>query len=239
MDFEVKDLQKTIKHKNILGGLSLGLRRGEIVGLLGPNGSGKSTAFHLMMGLTRVDHGQILLNSENITSLPAHQRCQKGLGYLPQGSSIFQKMTVQDNLLAIMELRGFNQALKRKTLDQLIERFSLQDLRLRRCALLSGGERRRVEVARVLINNPQFLLLDEPFAGVDPVTIEQMRQIITELSTEGLGILITDHNAREILRCCERIYVLSGGRVMASGNSEDIIENPGVRADYLGEDFTL
>lgn len=239
MDFEVKNLKKTLAQKPILRGLSLHLRSGEVVGLLGANGSGKSTAFYLMMGLLRVDEGSVFLHGENITHMPVHKRSRLGLGYLAQGSSVFRGMSVEDNLLAIMELHRFSAHQKREKLRELLELFDITHIRHRGGALLSGGERRRVEVARALITQPKFLLLDEPFSGVDPAGIAEMRRMILGLQDQGLGILITDHNAREILRCCTRNYVLTAGQVMAHGDRRTIINHPEVRASYLGEDFDL
>ena len=239
MELEVRNLTKTMGKKTVLQSLSLELNRGEVVGLLGANGSGKSTAFYLMMGLLKVDKGQIFLRSTDITHMSVHHRSLLGLGYLAQRSSVFRSMSVEDNLLATMEIRRLPTERKQERLQELLELFSITHIRHRKAALLSGGERRRVEVARVLITEPKFLLLDEPFAGVDPVTISEMQDMIRRLQKDGLGILITDHNAREILRCCSRTYVLAEGQVIASGSREDIVNHPQVRESYLGENFAL
>ncbi|MFC6669490.1 LPS export ABC transporter ATP-binding protein [Marinobacterium aestuariivivens] len=220
--------------------VSLSLKSGEITGLLGPNGAGKTTCFYMIVGLVNADRGQILLNGDEITALPMHGRARRGLGYLPQEASIFRKLSVRDNLMAILETRrDLDRAGRDKRLEELLEEFHIVHIRDSLGMALSGGERRRVEIARALATEPTFILLDEPFAGVDPISVNDIKNTIRHLQAKGIGILITDHNVRETLDICERAYIVSEGGILAQGTPEEITSNDKVRAAYLGEQFRL
>lgn len=234
------DLLKRYNKRNVVNGVSLQIHSGEVVGLLGPNGAGKTTSFYMIMGVIRPDSGTIYLDEHNITNLPMHARAQLGVGYLPQEPSIFRKLTVADNLRAVLELRkGLTNGQRELVIEELLEEFSIGHLRNQPALGLSGGERRRVEIARALACEPQFMLLDEPFAGVDPISIIDIQKIIEHLRDRGIGILITEHNVRETLGICNRAYILSGGVVIAEGTAQDIVQNKEVRQVYLGEHFSL
>ncbi|MCX7109071.1 MAG: LPS export ABC transporter ATP-binding protein [Proteobacteria bacterium] len=233
-------LEKTYNKRRVVDGVSLRINSGEIVGLLGPNGAGKTTSFYMIVGLIRPDAGNIFLDRQPITNMPMHMRARLGLGYLPQEPSIFRKLTVSDNLRAVLELRGdLTTGQTELRIEELLEEFSISHLRNQPAIGLSGGERRRVEIARALACEPQFMLLDEPFAGVDPLSIIDIQRIIDHLRNRGIGILITEHNVRDTLGICDRAYILNEGRVIAEGDSEEIVANQEVRKVYLGEHFSL
>jgi lipopolysaccharide export system ATP-binding protein len=210
---------------------------GEVVGLLGPNGAGKTTSFYMVVGLLRPQSGKIMMNDQEITDLPMHLRAKKGISYLPQNMSIFRRMTVENNLLAVMEVCGIKREKRRDRLDELLNKFQITHIANSMGAALSGGERRRVEIARALIIEPRFLLLDEPFAGIDPVTVHEIQQIILSLKNDGLGVLITDHNVRETLGSCDRAYILANGQIIAHGLPDEVANDRAVRESYLGENF--
>lgn len=233
-------LQKSYKGRKVVKDISLTVSQGEIVGLLGPNGAGKTTSFYMIVGLVKADAGQITLDQQDITRLPMHGRAHAGLGYLPQEASVFRKLTVEENILAILELRKeLNKTRRQEILEQLLEEFSITHIRKNKGMSLSGGERRRVEIARALANEPDFILLDEPFAGVDPISVAEIMGIIRQLQERNIGILITDHNVRETLEICERAYIVSEGSIIAQGDAEAILSNPDVRRVYLGEQFKI
>ncbi|GAB6046566.1 LPS export ABC transporter ATP-binding protein [Methyloparacoccus murrellii] len=231
---------KRYHRRNVVDGVSVSINTGEIVGLLGPNGAGKTTSFYMIVGLIGPDEGQIRLDEREITHLPMHERARLGIGYLPQEPSIFRKLTVAENLMAVLELRKeLTHGQRELIIDELLEEFSVGHLRNQPAIGLSGGERRRVEIARALACEPRFMLLDEPFAGVDPISIIDIQKIIVHLRERGIGILITEHNVRETLGTCDRAYILAGGRVIADGHPEEIVSNPEVRQVYLGENFSM
>jgi lipopolysaccharide export system ATP-binding protein len=234
------NLAKSYKSRQILKDLSLEVESGEVVGLLGPNGAGKTTAFYMIVGLTRCEHGEIYLDNKDIGRLPMHRRAQLGLGYLPQEPSVFRRMSVSNNIKAILETRaGLDEAQRNARLRELLEELHIGHVRDSMGLSLSGGERRRVEIARALAADPRFILLDEPFAGVDPLSVADIQRIIKHLTDKGIGVLITDHNVRETLGICERAYIVSQGTVLTSGSAEQILANPQVREVYLGQDFKL
>ncbi|MBW4933846.1 LPS export ABC transporter ATP-binding protein [Marinobacter sp. F4206] len=234
------NLAKSYKHKKVVLDVSLEIRSGEIVGLLGPNGAGKTTCFYMIVGLVPADRGRIMIDSQDVTPLPMHGRARKGIGYLPQEASVFRKLTVRDNLMAILETRkGMSRADRESRLEELLEEFHITHIRDSVGMALSGGERRRVEIARALAMEPAFILLDEPFAGVDPISVSDIKHIIRHLRDKGIGVLITDHNVRETLDICETAYIVSGGHIIASGNSETILANQQVKEVYLGNEFRL
>ncbi len=236
----VTDIAKRYGARQVVNGMSLALAAGEVVGLLGPNGAGKTTAFYMIVGLIPCDKGKIEVNGNDLTGLPMHRRARLGLGYLPQEASVFRSLTVAQNIMAILEIRpGLDRAEREAKLEELLEELHIGHIRNSAGVALSGGERRRVEIARALAAEPQFVLLDEPFAGVDPISVLDIQRIISHLTERGIGVLITDHNVRETLGICERAYILSDGVVIASGRPEEIIENRAVREVYLGEDFRL
>ncbi|MEL6722409.1 MAG: LPS export ABC transporter ATP-binding protein [Pseudomonadota bacterium] len=234
------DLAKQYHGRAVVNGVSMQLGRGEIVGLLGPNGAGKTTCFYMIAGLVPVDSGQVWLGSQEVTDQPMHKRAQAGLGYLAQEPSIFRKLTVAQNVLAILETRAsLDKSQRQARCDELLAEFSLQHLADNSALSLSGGERRRLEIARALAAEPGFILLDEPFAGVDPISVSDIQQIVSGLSKRGIGILITDHSVRETLGICTRAYIINQGRVLTEGSPADIMAHPEVRAVYLGEHFRL
>jgi lipopolysaccharide export system ATP-binding protein len=232
-------LAKSYKTRQVVTDLSLELDSGEVVGLLGPNGAGKTTAFYMIVGLVPCDAGRILLDEVDLTLLPMHRRAQLGLGYLPQEASVFRKLSVQDNILAILETRDLERAAREERLEQLLAELRIGHVRKTQGLALSGGERRRVEIARALAAEPRFMLLDEPFAGVDPLSVLDIQRIIRELTERGIGVLITDHNVRETLGVCARAYIVNQGTVIASGTAEEVLANPQVREVYLGASFRL
>jgi lipopolysaccharide export system ATP-binding protein len=234
------NLAKSYKSRTILKDISLEVESGEVVGLLGPNGAGKTTAFYMIVGLTRCEHGEIFLDNRDIGRLPMHRRAQLGLGYLPQEPSVFRRMSVSNNIMSILETRpGLDEAKRRARLTELMDELHIGHVRESLGMSLSGGERRRVEIARALAADPRFILLDEPFAGVDPLSVSDIQRIIRHLSDKGIGVLITDHNVRETLGICERAYIVSQGTVLTSGSADQILANPQVREVYLGQDFKL
>ena len=230
-------LCKSFKTRQVVKSVSFRVRTGEVVGLLGPNGAGKTTSFYMVVGLLQPQAGRIMMNDLDITDLPMHIRAKKGISYLPQNMSIFRRMTVADNLLAVMEVCGIERSKRATRLDELLTKFQVGHLAHLMGAALSGGERRRVEIARALIIKPRFLLLDEPFAGIDPVTVHEIQQIILSLKNDGLGVLITDHNVRETLGSCDRAYILASGQIIAHGLPDEVANNKAVRESYLGENF--
>lgn len=234
------NLAKSYKQKKVVIDVSLEIRSGEIVGLLGPNGAGKTTCFYMIVGLVNADNGRITIDSQDITPLPMHGRARKGIGYLPQEASVFRKLSVRDNIMAILETRKtLTRADRSEKLEQLLEEFHITHIRDSLGMALSGGERRRVEIARALAMEPAFILLDEPFAGVDPISVSDIKQIIRHLRDKGIGVLITDHNVRETLDICENAYIVSGGHIIASGTSDTILANQQVKEVYLGNEFRL
>jgi len=232
-------LKKTYNKRSVVDDVSLQMNSGEIVGLLGPNGAGKTTSFYMIVGLIHPDSGNIHLDGQAITHMPMHARARLGIGYLPQEPSIFRKLTVSDNLRAVLELRGdMSEGQIELRIEELLDEFSVSHLRNQPAIGLSGGERRRVEIARALACEPRFMLLDEPFAGVDPISIIDIQKIIHHLRERGIGVLITEHNVRETLGICDRVYILNEGKVIAEGDSGQIVANPEVRKVYLGENFS-
>ncbi len=233
-------LVKQYRDRQVVNGFSLEVNSGEIVGLLGPNGAGKTTSFYMIVGLISCDKGRIALDNQDITTYPMHIRAQLGIGYLPQEASVFRKLSVEENILAILETRKqLSHEQRQQLLEQLLQDFHIGHLRKTAGISLSGGERRRVEIARALATEPRFILLDEPFAGVDPISVLDIQSIIRQLSDRGIGVLITDHNVRETLGICERAYIISAGKVIATGSPADLLENQQVREVYLGDKFTL
>ncbi len=235
-----ENLAKSYKSRRVVSDVSFTVKSNEIVGLLGPNGAGKTTSFYMVVGLIRHDEGKIRIDEEDISLLPMHNRAQKGVGYLPQEASIFRRLSVYDNLMAVLEIRkDLNGRQRRERADELIDEFNIGHIRDNLGQSLSGGERRRVEIARALAANPKFILLDEPFAGVDPISVIDIKKIITDLRNRGLGVLITDHNVRETLDVCERAYIVSEGKMIATGTSAEVMNNEQVKRVYLGEQFKL
>jgi lipopolysaccharide export system ATP-binding protein len=233
------DLKKKIKSLEIVKGMSLEVRSGEVVGLLGPNGAGKTTTFYMICGLVEASGGEVFFDDENLSGMPLHQRALKGIGYLPQEASIFKDLSVEDNLLIAAEVKIKDKDAQEKRILELLDMFNIEPIRYRKGVSLSGGERRRVEIARALVNEPKFLLLDEPFAGVDPIAVMDIQMVIKQLVSYGIGVLITDHNVRETLDVCDRAYVIKSGSLLASGTSKEIGQNPDVRKYYLGEEYKL
>lgn len=233
-------LEKQYKGRRVVKDFSLSIQNGEIVGLLGPNGAGKTTSFYMIVGLVQCDHGKVTLDGQDITKAPVHIRARAGIGYLPQESSIFRKLTVSQNILAILSLRkDLDKRGRQKILESLMQEFHIAHLAKSMAFTLSGGERRRVEIARALAIEPQFILLDEPFAGIDPISVMDIKRIILHLKDRGIGVLITDHNVRETLDICERAYIVNEGVIMAEGTPEAILSNQKVKEVYLGEEFNL
>ena len=237
---EVSQLAKSYKRREVVRSVSMQVRGGEIVGLLGPNGAGKTTCFYMIVGLIENDSGSISLNQKSIGHLPMHHRAKLGIGYLPQEASVFRNLSVEQNIFAILQLRkDLDGPARNQLLESLLEDFQIEHLRKSEGISLSGGERRRVEIARALANQPDFILLDEPFAGVDPISVIDIQSIIRQLAERGIGVLITDHNVRETLGICDRAYVMGQGEILADGNPQQILENKMVRKIYLGDDFKL
>ncbi|GIU48609.1 MULTISPECIES: LPS export ABC transporter ATP-binding protein [Shewanella] len=235
-----ENLAKSYKSRQVVKNVSLTVKTGQIVGLLGPNGAGKTTTFYMVVGLVKSDKGRILIDSDDLTADPMHLRARKGIGYLPQEASIFRKLTVHDNIMAVLQTRKSLTTEQRiEELEHLLEEFNITHIRDSQGMALSGGERRRVEIARALAANPKFILLDEPFAGVDPISVIDIKKIIQQLKSRGLGVLITDHNVRETLDVCERAYIVSHGDLIAEGTPAEILDNQQVRSVYLGEQFKL
>jgi lipopolysaccharide export system ATP-binding protein len=236
----VKELAKRYRSRQVVKNVSLEVTSGEVVGLLGPNGAGKTTCFYMIVGLVPSDKGTICLNDHDITKYPLHARAQMGIGYLPQEASVFRKLNVEDNIYAILETRkDLNSKQRHDKLEEILEELHITHVRETIGMSLSGGERRRVEIARALATEPQFILLDEPFAGVDPISVIDIQRIINQLTKKGIGILITDHNVRETLGVCQHAYIMSSGELLAKGTPQEILENQEVKKVYLGEDFRL
>lgn len=237
---KAQNLAKSYGQRQVVKDVSLSIESGQIVGLLGPNGAGKTTCFYMIVNLVTADKGSITIDNEDITDLPMHGRAQKGIGYLPQEASIFRKMTVANNILAILETRKeLSRAQRHEKLESLLDEFHIQHIRDSQGMALSGGERRRVEIARALAADPAFILLDEPFAGVDPISVNDIKSIVKQLKNRGLGVLITDHNVRETLDICEKAYIVGNGHIIAEGNAETVLANQQVKDIYLGNDFRL
>jgi len=237
---EAVDITKRYRTREVVKGLSVSIESGEVVGLLGPNGAGKTTAFYMIVGLVRCDRGQIIVNGQDVTHFPVHRRARLGLGYLPQEASVFRKLSVADNIRAILQIRkDLDRAARQSALEELMEELHVTHLRDNLGISLSGGERRRVEIARALAAKPKFILLDEPFAGVDPISVLDIQRIIRHLSNRGIGVLITDHNVRETLGICGHAYILNDGTLMCSGTPDEILSDQRVRETYLGEGFSL
>ena len=235
-----ENLAKSYKGRQVVKDVSLSIDSGQIVGLLGPNGAGKTTCFYMIVGLVRADQGRISIDGQDISHLPMHGRATAGLGYLPQEASIFRKLSVRDNIMAILELRkDLSKAQREEQLEELLQEFHITHIRNSLGMSLSGGERRRVEIARALATSPKFILLDEPFAGVDPISVGDIKQIIQHLKNKGIGVLITDHNVRETLDICETAHIVNEGSIIAAGTPEEVMNNHTVRKVYLGQDFRL
>ncbi len=233
-------LQKSYAKKKVLESIDMEISSGEVVGLLGPNGAGKTTAFYIIVGLVAADAGSVTLDDRDLTNLPMHARARLGIGYLPQEASVFRKLSVEDNILAILELRGdLNKQQQKARAEELLEELQIAHVRETQGISLSGGERRRVEIARALATEPAFILLDEPFAGVDPIAVLDIQRIVSHLTDRNIGVLITDHNVRETLGICQRAYILHEGRVMVAGTPEDILQNDSAKKYYLGENFSF
>ncbi len=235
----VENLRKSYKSRTVVQDISLRLKSGEVVGLLGPNGAGKTTSFYMIVGLVALDAGRIILDGKDLSRLPIHMRARMGLSYLPQEPSIFRKLSVSENILAVLQLQDMSEIDMQEKLESLLEELHITHIRDNAAVSLSGGERRRVEIARCLATNPSFILLDEPFAGIDPIAVIDIQKIIRFLSTRNIGVLITDHNVRETLGICDHAYIVNQGRVFASGIPSEIVENQSVREIYLGKNFRL
>jgi len=235
----IQNIKKSYKNKDVVKDISLEISSGEIIGLLGPNGAGKTTSFYMIVGLIQPEHGSILVDNTDITKKPIHVRSQIGLAYLPQEPSIFRKMNVEENIISILELRKLNKNDIKTKLDLLLKELGIEHIRNNSAISLSGGERRRVEIARCLATNPKFILLDEPFAGIDPIAVLDIQKIIKFLASRGIGILITDHSVRETLGICNRAYIVNQGKIFTYGTPNEIVENENVKNIYLGQDFSL
>lgn len=239
MILRAENIVKKYKSRTVVKGVSFEVKQGEIVGLLGPNGAGKTTSFYMVVGVIKPNDGKIFLDDEDITSEPMYKRGQKGIGYLPQEASVFRKLSVEDNILAVLEIRNLSKQEQKEKLEELLNEFGLQHIRKNRGDLLSGGERRRTEIARALAANPKFILLDEPFAGVDPIAVEDIQGIVIKLKQKNIGVLITDHNVHETLSITERAYLLYDGKILKSGTAEELAADEEVRRLYLGKNFEL
>ncbi len=236
---ETKNLVKVYGNRRVVDGLSISVGRSEIVGLLGPNGAGKTTTFYMTVGIIKPNEGNILFDQEDITKKSIHDRCRLGMGYLAQESSIFRKLTVEENIMAILETLKISPRERRRRLQSLLEELNIAHLAKSKAYTLSGGERRRLEITRALVTNPSFLLLDEPFSGIDPIVVAEAQEIIKDLKERGLGILLTDHNVRETLAITDRAYLIADGKILISGTAEDLINDPEARKMYLGEKFKM
>lgn len=234
---EARNIKKSIRRRPIVRDVSLRLERGEIVGILGPNGAGKSTCFYMIAGLLAPDSGEVLIDGEDVTELPMYRRARLGLGYLPQEVSVFRGLSVEDNIMAVLEFRERDRAARRRRLDELLKEFSITHLRTTKASLLSGGERRRVEIARCLASQPSYILLDEPFAGIDPIVVGDVRRLVRELKDRNIGVLITDHNARDALALVDRVYVMFEGAILTHGPPSEVANDKIVRRVYLGDDY--
>ena len=239
MKITAKNIVKTYRNKRVVDGISLDVKQGEIVGLLGPNGAGKTTSFYMMVGLVKPNEGHVYLDDQDITDQPMFRRAQMGIGYLAQEASVFRKLSVEDNILAVLEMTDLSKSEQNAKLESLLDEFGLQHIRKNRGDLLSGGERRRTEIARCLATDPKFILLDEPFAGVDPIAVEDIQQIVSKLKDKNIGILITDHNVHETLSITDRAYLLFEGKILKSGTADELAADEQVRKVYLGQNFEL
>ncbi len=239
LTIHTKDLVKSYKNRTVVNNVSVSVQQGEIVGLLGPNGAGKTTSFYMVVGLIKPDKGDVFLNDLNITKLPMYKRAQMGIGYLPQEASVFRKLSVEDNIMAVLEMTKLNKKNRKEKLESLLDEFNLHHVRKNNGDSLSGGERRRTEIARALAVDPKFILLDEPFAGVDPIAVEDIQSVVAKLKFKNIGILITDHNVNETLSICDRAYLLIDGKIFKHGTAEELAEDEQVKRLYLGTNFEL
>ena len=236
---EIKGLIKAYTGRRVVDGVDINVQAGEVVGLLGPNGAGKTTTFYMVTGIIPPDRGEIIFNRKDITKMAMHKRARRGIGYLSQEPSIFRKLTVEENIMAVLETLDFSRNERRRRLDELLDELKISHLRKSKAYTLSGGERRRLEITRALVTNPMFILLDEPFSGIDPIAVYDCQEVIKELKAKNLGILLTDHNVRETLAITDRSYLMSDGKILISGSKDDLITNPKAREIYLGEQFTM
>ena len=239
MQLRAEKIEKSYRGRKVVSGISLEVNQGEIVGLLGPNGAGKTTSFYMIVGLVKPNDGSIFLDDEEITTYPMYQRAQNGIGYLAQEASVFRKLSVEDNILSVLQLTNFSKKAQLEKMEELLEEFGLNHIRKNRGDLLSGGERRRTEIARALATSPKFVLLDEPFAGVDPVAVEDIQRIIAHLKNKNIGILITDHNVQETLAITDKTYLMFEGKILKAGSPEELAQDEMVRKVYLGQNFEL
>jgi lipopolysaccharide export system ATP-binding protein len=239
LSIHTRDLVKRYRNRTVANQVSIDVRQGEIVGLLGPNGAGKTTTFYMVVGFVKPDEGEVFLNEENITHMPMYKRAQRGIGYLPQEASVFRKLSVEDNISAVLEMSNLSRAAQKEKLEELLTEFRLHHVRKNLGDSLSGGERRRTEIARALAVDPKFILLDEPFAGVDPIAVEDIQSVVARLKYKNIGILITDHNVTETLSICDRAYLLIDGKIFKHGTAEELAEDEQVRRLYLGRNFEL
>ena len=238
-ELSIQNIRKQYNKNIVVKDISLTVKSGEVIGLLGPNGAGKTTSFYMIVGLVSADHGSILIDNKNLSKMPIHRRSKLGISYLPQEPSIFRKLTVSQNILSILELRNISEESRKKKLESLLNELNIEHIKNNQAVSLSGGERRRVEIARCLATDPKFILLDEPFAGIDPIAVLDIQKIITHLASLGIGILITDHNVRETLGICNRAYIVNQGKIFASGAPNEIASNQNVKDIYLGKNFIL
>ncbi|MFH1688398.1 MAG: LPS export ABC transporter ATP-binding protein [bacterium] len=232
-------LVKTYRKRSVVDNVSIEVNPGEVVGLLGPNGAGKTTTFYMIIGFIKPDEGSVLLGARKLTRLPMYRRSRLGIGYLAQEASVFRKMTVEDNVMSVLQFRGLGRQERKRRLESLLEDLDISHLRKNKAFTLSGGERRRVEITRALVNEPKYMLLDEPFAGIDPIAVEDIQKVIRRLTAKGLGVLITDHNVRETLSICDRAYIMCEGKILKAGTSQYLADDPEARKIYLGEKFQL
>ena len=238
-ELNIQNIRKQFNKNVVVKDISLSVKSGEVIGLLGPNGAGKTTSFYMIVGLVSADHGSISIDNKNLSKMPIHSRSKLGISYLPQEPSIFRKLTVSENILSILELRNISNDSRKKKLESLLNELNIEHIKNNQAVSLSGGERRRVEIARCLATDPKFILLDEPFAGIDPIAVLDIQKIITHLASLGIGILITDHNVRETLGICDRAYIVNQGKIFASGAPNEIASNQNVKDIYLGKNFIL
>ena len=238
-ELNIQNIRKQYNKNIVVKDISLSVKSGEVIGLLGPNGAGKTTSFYMIVGLVSADHGSISIDNKNLSKMPIHSRSKLGISYLPQEPSIFRKLTISENILSILELRDIPEEIRKKKLESLLNELNIEHIKNNQAVSLSGGERRRVEIARCLATDPKFILLDEPFAGIDPIAVLDIQKIITHLASLGIGILITDHNVRETLGICDRAYIVNQGKIFASGAPYEIASNQNVKDIYLGKNFIL